>query len=293
MGPRRGVGVADSAGRGGERRRKRVHSPGQRRTGEDGGERETLRERERRGEREAGRERERGERERERERERDRTNSLQSGAAGSTANRSRKGERQRWRICRHSTAAAAGGISIRQIIQHVAFPTLRRTGIDRPLVEEIVRNDPFRMPDRASNRRRALQKKKTETLPSHRQVGAAPETLRAPCRTLHPVGGGCTPLYPRWYQDRQPVPLKDFLYHRFIGEQFPPKRLSLSYIYRKQVPLKDCADYDPSHALDLADASRMNQMHEAPLLDLLHRCGGLLLVVHVLPLCSVRFRCLG
>lgn len=29
--------------------------------------------------------------------------------------------------------------------------------------------------------------------------------------------------------------------------------------------------YDPSHALDLDDASKMNQMHEAPLLDLLLR----------------------
>ncbi|CAN0006552.1 unnamed protein product, partial [Ectocarpus sp. 6 AP-2014] len=37
------------------------------------------------------------------------------------------------------------------------------------------------------------------------------------------------------------------------------------------ISLGDCADYDPSHALDLDDASRMNQMHEAPLLDLLHR----------------------
>ncbi|CAM9491761.1 unnamed protein product [Scytosiphon promiscuus] len=38
-----------------------------------------------------------------------------------------------------------------------------------------------------------------------------------------------------------------------------------------EIPVGQCADYDPSHALDLADASRMNQMHEAPLLDLLHR----------------------
>ncbi|CAM9978320.1 unnamed protein product, partial [Hapterophycus canaliculatus] len=37
------------------------------------------------------------------------------------------------------------------------------------------------------------------------------------------------------------------------------------------VPRGECADYDPSHALDLADISRMNLMHEAPLLHLLHR----------------------
>lgn len=46
------------------------------------------------------------------------------------------------------------------------------------------------------------------------------------------------------------------------------------FFAESQVPLGDCADYDPSHSLDLADASRMNQMHEAPLLDLLHRCDG-------------------
>ncbi|CAM9139822.1 unnamed protein product [Laminaria digitata] len=38
-----------------------------------------------------------------------------------------------------------------------------------------------------------------------------------------------------------------------------------------QVPKADTHPYDPSHALDLDDASKMNQMHEAPLLDLLLR----------------------
>eukprot|EP00752_Nemacystus_decipiens_P004997 g4543.t3 len=38
-----------------------------------------------------------------------------------------------------------------------------------------------------------------------------------------------------------------------------------------EIPVGDCAEYDPSHALDLPDASRMNQMHEAPLLNLLRR----------------------
>eukprot|EP00903_Cladosiphon_okamuranus_P008594 g8243.t1 len=38
-----------------------------------------------------------------------------------------------------------------------------------------------------------------------------------------------------------------------------------------EIPSGECADYDPSHALDLADASRMNQMHEGPLLNLLRR----------------------
>mmetsp|Transcript_16662 Transcript_16662/g.23589 ORF Transcript_16662/g.23589 Transcript_16662/m.23589 type:complete len:1681 (+) Transcript_16662:67-5109(+) len=37
------------------------------------------------------------------------------------------------------------------------------------------------------------------------------------------------------------------------------------------VPRKDIHQYDPSHALDLDDASKMNGMHEAPLLDLLYR----------------------
>ncbi|CAN0454097.1 unnamed protein product, partial [Laminaria digitata] len=38
-----------------------------------------------------------------------------------------------------------------------------------------------------------------------------------------------------------------------------------------EIQVGKCADYDPSHALDLADASRMNQMHEGPLLGLLNR----------------------
>ncbi|KAG5193023.1 P-loop containing nucleoside triphosphate hydrolase protein [Tribonema minus] len=38
-----------------------------------------------------------------------------------------------------------------------------------------------------------------------------------------------------------------------------------------EVPRKSVHQYDPSHALDLDDASRMNGMHEAPLLDLLLR----------------------
>lgn len=50
-----------------------------------------------------------------------------------------------------------------------------------------------------------------------------------------------------------------------------PDDLCVGALAVLQVSLGDCADYDPSHALDLDDASRMNQMHEAPLLDLLHR----------------------
>ncbi|CAM9140833.1 unnamed protein product [Ectocarpus fasciculatus] len=38
-----------------------------------------------------------------------------------------------------------------------------------------------------------------------------------------------------------------------------------------EVPKDQTHAYDPSHALDLDDASKMNQMHEAPLLDLLLR----------------------
>src|SRR5690348_9007084 len=38
-----------------------------------------------------------------------------------------------------------------------------------------------------------------------------------------------------------------------------------------EVPRKNTHQYDPSHALDLDDASKMNGMHEAPLLDLLLR----------------------
>ncbi|CAM9491690.1 unnamed protein product [Scytosiphon promiscuus] len=38
-----------------------------------------------------------------------------------------------------------------------------------------------------------------------------------------------------------------------------------------EVPKGRTHAYDPSHALDLDDASKMNQMHEAPLLDLLLR----------------------
>lgn len=41
--------------------------------------------------------------------------------------------------------------------------------------------------------------------------------------------------------------------------------------YAFKVPRGETHAYDPSHALDLDDASKMNQMHEAPLLDLLLR----------------------
>lgn len=53
-----------------------------------------------------------------------------------------------------------------------------------------------------------------------------------------------------------------------------PVYFYFSLLENPQIPVRECADYDPSHALDLADASRMNQMHEAPLLNLLQRWGG-------------------
>jgi myosin-5 len=42
-----------------------------------------------------------------------------------------------------------------------------------------------------------------------------------------------------------------------------------------EVPKVDTHQYDPSHALDLDDASKMNGMHEAPLLNLLKRRHGI------------------
>lgn len=51
----------------------------------------------------------------------------------------------------------------------------------------------------------------------------------------------------------------------------PSTGIPESLHYCTQVPKERTHAYDPSHALDLDDASKMNQMHEAPLLDLLLR----------------------